>query len=270
MELIADLLSASFDGVSWVTLVLLVLVGFSAGWVDAVVGGGGLLQLPVLLTVPGISPVQALATNKLGSIFGTTTSALTYIRRVRPSLRTAAPTALAALAASYLGAKVAAWLPEEVITPVIIAALLGVGIFTAAKPHVGKLERLRHVGLGHLARAVGVGAVVGFYDGVLGPGTGTFLIIGLVMVLGFNFLNASAHAKIVNVATNVGALLSFGPAGHVLVGLGLLLGAANLLGGYTGARMAIAKGSQFVRVIFLIVVFVLVAKLGWDLLAEWF
>lgn len=264
-----EVLLAEFDDVSWSMVLLLLAVGFAAGWVDAVVGGGGLLQLPALLMVPGMSPVQALATNKLGSIFGTTTSALTYIRRVRPSLRTALPTACAAFCASFGGAVVAASLPERVILPIIVLALLAVGIFTASKPDIGRLERLRHAGLGHLSRAVLIGAAVGFYDGMLGPGTGTFLIIGLVTVLGYSFLNASAHAKIVNAATNLGALAFFAPAGHVMVLIGLVLGLANMAGGYTGARMAIAKGSRFVRIVFLVVVFALVLNLGWDVVTDW-
>lgn len=258
------------EEITWAVVLLLVLAGFAAGWVDAVVGGGGLLQLPVLLMVPGISPVQALATNKLGSVFGTTASAITYARRVKPSMRTALPMAFAALLASYGGAVVAASLPERIILPLILAALLGVGIFTALKPNVGLLEKLRHVGIGHLARAVCIGLVIGFYDGVLGPGTGTFLIIALVTVLGYSFLNSSAQAKVVNMATNLGALLYFAPAGHVLLWLGLLLGAANMVGGYVGARMAISRGSKFIRVVFLIVVFALILKLGYDVTVDLF
>lgn len=256
-------------GVSLLTLLLLLLAGLAAGWVDAVVGGGGLLQLPALLMVPGITPVQALATNKLGSVFGTTTSALTYARRMKPSMATALPMAFAALLASYGGAAVAASLPQDLILPLILVALLAVGIFTAVKPNVGQLEKLRYAGLGHLARAVLIGVVIGFYDGLLGPGTGTFLVIALVMVLGYNFLNSSAQAKIVNAGTNLGAILFFAPAGHVLVALGLMLGAANMLGGYLGARMAISKGSGFIRVVFLVVVFALVVKLCYDVLAQW-
>ncbi|MFD1347491.1 TSUP family transporter [Nesterenkonia halotolerans] len=256
--------------ITWVTLLLLIAAGFAAGWVDAVVGGGGLLQLPAMLMIPGITPVQALATNKLGSIFGTTTSAITYARRVKPAMGTALPMAVAALLASYCGAVVAASLPERIILPLILLALIGVGVFTAVRPQVGQLEKLRHVGMGHLARAVMIGMILGFYDGVLGPGTGTFLVIALVTVLGYNFLNSSAQAKVVNVATNLGALLYFAPAGHVLLGLGLVLGAANMAGGYLGARMAIAKGSKFIRVVFLIVVFALVIKLGYDVAVDLF
>lgn len=255
---------------TWVTLLLLIAAGFAAGWVDAVVGGGGLLQLPALLMVPGITPVQALATNKLGSIFGTTTSAITYARRVNPAMGTALPMAAAALLASYGGAVVAASLPERIILPLILLALIGVGVFTAVKPQVGQLEKLRYVGMGHLARAVVIGLIIGFYDGVLGPGTGTFLVIALVTILGYNFLNSSAQAKVVNVATNLGALLYFAPAGHMLLGLGLMLGVANMAGGYLGARMAIAKGSKFIRVVFLVVVFSLVLKLGYDVATDFF
>lgn len=233
------------------------------------VGGGGLLQLPVLLMVPGMTPVQALATNKLGSIFGTTTSAITYARRLSPSMGTALPMAGAALAASFGGAATAARLPEQVILPLILAALVGVGLFTALRPNVGQLEALRHAGMGHLSRAVLIGMTIGFYDGILGPGTGTFLVIALVTVLGYSFLNSSAQAKIVNAATNLGALLYFAPAGHVLVVLGLFLGAANMAGGYVGARMAVSKGNRFIRAVFLTVVFALIISLGYDVLAEW-
>lgn len=245
---------------------LVLAAGFCAGWIDAVVGGGGLLQLPVMLLVPGLSPVQALATNKMGSVFGTSASAATYARRVRPDLRTALPMAAVALLASMGGAVLATLLPTAVIKPVILVALVAVFLVTALRPQMGLVQGLRHTGRAHLWRALAVGAVVGLYDGVLGPGTGTFLILGLVGVLGYDFLQASAKAKIVNLATNVGALAFFLPAGHVVLGLGLLLGAANLTGGYVGARMAIARGTGFIRLVFLVVVAALILRLGWDVL----
>ncbi|MDO5633665.1 MAG: TSUP family transporter [Micrococcus sp.] len=249
-------------------LVLLVLlVGFSAGWIDAVVGGGGLLQLPFVLLIPGLSPVEALATNKMGSVFGTATAAATYVRRVRPDLRTAGTTAALAVAASFGGAVVATVLPAAVIRPVILVTLVGVAVFTAVRPTLGQSQGLKYVGAAHLVRAALIGAIIGFYDGIMGPGTGTFLVIALVTVLGYDFLQASAQAKIVNLATNLGALAFFLPAGHVVVGLGLLLGVANLSGGYVGARMAIAKGTGFIRVVFLVVVSALILRLGWDTLS---
>ncbi|MDR6637777.1 TSUP family transporter [Paenarthrobacter nitroguajacolicus] len=255
---------SGFESIQLTTLILIVVAGFAAGWVDAVVGGGGLIQLPALLLVPGITPVQALATNKMGSIFGTTTSAVTYYRRVRPDLKTAVPMAVIALAGSFGGAILAASLPASVFKPIIVAALIAVAIFTALRPTAGELTALRHDGRKHYVVACLIGAVIGFYDGLIGPGTGSFLIIALVSAMGYAFLEASAKAKIVNMATNAGALIFFLPHGSLLWGVGLVLGLANMAGGYLGARTAVAKGSSFVRVVFLIVVAALIIKLGMD------
>ncbi|MFV2145498.1 MULTISPECIES: TSUP family transporter [Isoptericola] len=250
------------------TIVLLVLAGLAAGWVDAVVGGGGLIQLPALLLVPGISPVQALATNKLGSIMGTSVSSITYYRRVGPDLTTAGPMALAALAGAVGGAALATQIPAELFTPIILVVLVGVALFTILRPRLGAQDDLRWEGNRHRWTAAGIGLVIGAYDGLLGPGTGTFLVISLVSVLGYAFLPASALAKIVNFATNLGALLYFVPHGAVIWGLGLSMGVANLVGGYVGARMAVAKGSGFVRVVFVVVVGALICKLGYDVVTD--
>ncbi len=259
---------SGLEEVTFATIALVVVAGLAAGWVDAVVGGGGLIQLPALLLVPGISPVQALATNKMGSIFGTTTSAVTYYRRAHPDLKTALPMAGVALAGSFGGAVLAASLPSSVFKPVIVAALIAVAVFTAAKPTVGELTALRHTGRRHYGTAAGIGLAIGFYDGLIGPGTGSFLIIAMVTLLGYNFLAASAKAKIVNMATNVGALAFFLPHGSLLWGLGLVLGFANMVGGYIGARMAVTQGSKFIRIVFLVVVAALIVKLGHDVWVE--
>lgn len=267
---VTDVLAADLlpDKLSPATLVLLVLAALVAGWIDAVVGGGGLVQLPALLLVPGVSPVQALATNKLASIFGTTTSALTYHRRVRPDLRTALPMAAVALAGSFVGASVASLLPAAVFKPVIVVALVGIAAFTLLRPSLGEVTALRHTGRRHHGIAALVGLAIGFYDGILGPGTGTFLVFAMVGLLGYDFLSSSAKAKIVNVATNLGALLFFAPHGSVVWGLGLVLAAANVLGGYVGSRTATARGSGFVRVAFLVIVSALILRLGWDVWSE--
>lgn len=265
-----DVLPADFlpDGLTPTILVFLLVAALAAGWIDAVVGGGGLLQLPALLLVPGMSPVQALATNKLGSIFGTTTSAVTYYRRVRPDLRTALPMALVALASSFVGASIASLLPVAVFKPVIVVALIGIGAFTVLRPTLGGSTALRHTGGRHYGVAVVLGTVIGFYDGILGPGTGSFLVFAMVSLLGYDFLAASAKAKIVNCATNLGALLFFVPHGSVFWGLGILMGVANMLGGYLGSRTATARGSRFIRVAFLVVVTALIARVGWDVWTE--
>ncbi|WP_426939442.1 sulfite exporter TauE/SafE family protein [Pseudarthrobacter sp. S3] len=259
---------SGFESIQLTTIILIVVAGFAAGWVDAVVGGGGLLQLPAMLLVPGITPVQALATNKMGSIFGTTTSAVTYCRRVKPDLRTAVPMALIALAGSFAGAVLAATLPASVFKPIIVVALVVVALFTALKPNVGDITVLRHDGRAHYVVACLIGAVIGFYDGLIGPGTGSFLIIALVSAMGYAFLEASAKAKIVNMATNAGALFFFLPHGSILWGVGLVLGLANMAGGYLGARTAVKQGSRFIRVVFLLVVGALIIKLGIDVWLE--
>jgi len=252
------------EGVTWTVLVLIVLAAFAAGWVDAVIGGGGLVQLPVLLLIPGISPISALATNKFASIFGTTTSAITYRRRTRTELRSVLPMAAAALIGSACGAAAASLLPVAMVKPIIVVALTVVAAFTAARPDLGTITthrpRRRHQTLLSLA----IGALIGSYDGLVGPGTGAFLVFALVGLLGVDFLQASAKAKVINVATNLGALAYFIPHGWVLWRLGLVLAAANLAGGYLGARTAISRGSGFVRAAFLAVSGVLIAKLCWD------
>jgi uncharacterized membrane protein YfcA len=244
----------------------LLVAALAAGFVDAAVGGGGLIQLPALLLVPGITPVQALATNKLGSICGTATSALTYYRRVHPDLGTALPMAALALVGSAAGAGCASLLPAQVMRPVIVVALVAVAVYTLVKPDLGANTDLRFGGRRHRVVAAGAGAAIGFYDGVLGPGTGSFLLFALVGLLGYAFLEASAKAKIVNAATNLGALVVFVPQHAVLWQVGLAMGAANMLGGYLGARTAVAVGSRWVRVFFLVVVAALVVRLGAQLL----
>ncbi|MGB5953048.1 MAG: TSUP family transporter [Ornithinimicrobium sp.] len=246
-------------------LVFLVLAAFTAGWVDAVVGGGGLIQLPALLLgLPGASPVQILATNKLGSIFGTTTSSITYFRRVRPDLRTALPLAGAAFAGSVGGALIASRIPGEAFNPIILVVLIAVGAYTIFKPDIGSISALRFSGRAHVAVACVVGFLIGAYDGALGPGTGSFLVFALVGLLGYGFLQASAKAKIANMATNAAALVVFIPQGAVLWQVGLMMGAFNVLGGYVGARTAVAAGSGFVRAVFIAVVGSFIVKIGYD------
>ena len=252
------------EGITWTVLILIVLAAFAAGWVDAVIGGGGLVQLPVLLLIPGISPISALATNKFASIFGTTTSAITYRRRTRTELRSILPMAAAALIGSAAGAALAALLPVSVIKPIVVVALIAVAAFTAARPDLGRAAVHVPVHTHRVPLGLAIGVVIGGYDGLIGPGTGAFLVFALVGLLGLDFLQASAKAKVVNVATNLGALAYFVPHGWVLWRLGLLLAAANLAGGYLGARTAISRGSSFVRAAFLVVSGALIAKLCWD------
>lgn len=247
----------------------LALAALLAGFVDAIVGGGGLIQLPALLLVPGIQPAVALGTNKVGSIFGTVTSAVTYARRVRPGLARIWPAIAAALLASFCGAVVASHLPASVFTPVIVVVLAGVLVFTVARPRFGIEVDVRTApgGAAAVVRGLCVGALIGFYDGALGPGTGSFLVIAFVAALHFEYLHAAGAAKWVNVATNAGALAFFIPLGVIDWPVALLLGAANMTGGYLGARLAVRLGSRFVRITLIVVVSALLLRLGWQLIA---
>lgn len=252
------------------TLTLLALAAACAGWIDAVVGGGGLVQLPALMVAfPHAAPAQLLATNKLGSICGTSVSSATYLRRVRPDLRTALPLAVMAFAGSMAGAALASHIPRSAFNPIILVVLVAVGTYTLFKPSMGQLENLRHAGSRrHYATAGAIGLGVGLYDGALGPGTGSFFVFALVSLLGYRFLEASAKAKLANFATNLAALVVFIPAGAVAWRVGLVLGVANLAGGYLGARTAVSKGAGFVRAVFVVVVGAFVVKLSYDTAAQ--
>jgi uncharacterized membrane protein YfcA len=255
---------------STTVLLLLALAGLGAGFVDAVVGGGGLIQLPaMLLGFPGASPVQVLATNKLASICGTSVSSATFYRRVRPDPRTFLPLMLLSLVGSALGALVASFLPREALDPIVLVVLVLVGGYVLLSPQVGTISELRFSGHRHTAAAMLTGLAIGFYDGAIGPGTGSFFVFTLVGLLGYSFLEASAKAKMANWATNLGALLVFLPQGAIMWKVGLLVGVANLLGGYLGARTAVARGSRFVRIFFIVVVSAFIVRLGGQVLGAW-
>lgn len=249
---------------------LLGLAALAAGFVDAVVGGGGLIQLPALLLgLPGAAPVQVLATNKLASICGTTISSATYYRRVRPDPRTFGPLMLLAFTGSVLGALVAAQIPSEAFDPIVLVALVVVGAYVLFKPSLGDATALRFSGHRHTLAAMVTGLAIGFYDGALGPGTGSFFVFTLVGLLGYSFLEASAKARLANWATNAAALCVFVPHGAVLWKIGLVMGACNLAGGYVGARTAVSRGTRFVRVFFILVVSAFIVRIGGGILGVW-
>ncbi len=258
------------DDPSLWTLGLLALAGLFAGFVDAVVGGGGLVQLPALVVAfPGATPVQILATNKLAGTCGTTVSSATYYRRVRPDPATFGPLMLVAFLGSALGAVVASHVPRAAFDPVILVALVVVGAYVLLRPDLGGETDLRFSGATHTSAAMGTGLLIGFYDGVLGPGTGSFFVFTLVGLLGYSFLEASAKARLANWATNVAALLVFASQGAVVWHVGLVVGVANLVGSYVGARTAVTRGSRFVRVFFVLVVSAFVLRIGSDVVGRW-
>jgi uncharacterized membrane protein YfcA len=255
---------------STTTLALLALAGLGAGFVDAVVGGGGLVQLPALLLgLPNAPPVQVLATNKLSSICGTTVSSATYYRRIRPDPRTFGPLMACAFAGSVGGAFIGSHISDSAFDPIVLVVLVLVGGYVLFRPSLGESTTLRYDGRRHVGIAMVAGLLIGCYDGALGPGTGSFLVITLVGMLGYSFLEASAKARLANWATNLAALCVFVPQGAVVWKVGFVMGACNLVGGYLGARTAVARGTRFVRVFFVVVVTGFVIRIGGSLLGLW-
>ncbi len=251
---------------------VLVLCAFAllAGAVDAVVGGGGLVQLPALLVVLPQAPVVALlGTNKLSSIVGTASAAVTYLRRTKVDVRTAVTMATAAFLGSGGGALLATRIRSDVLQPIVLIALVAVFAYTLRRPALGEVELLKLPPRAQRLVALSGGAVIGFYDGLAGPGTGSFLVFLLVGAVGLSFLHASATAKVVNTATNASALLLFAAGGHVLWAVGAAMAVSNLLGAQLGARLAIRHGSRLVRRVFLVVVTALIARLTWDVVSGW-
>lgn len=251
-------------------LTLLGLAALAAGFVDAVVGGGGLIQLPALLLgMPGAAPVQVLATNKVASFCGTSVSAATYYRRIRPDPRTFLPLMALAFLGSALGALVASRIPRAAFEPIVLVVLVVVGGYVLLRPELGERTALRFAGRQHLAAAMVTGLAIGFYDGALGPGTGSFFVFTLVGLLGYSFLEASAKARLANWATNLAAILVFAPQGAIVWQVALVMGAANIVGGYLGARTAVARGARFVRVFFIVVVSAFIVRIGGEVLGLW-
>lgn len=246
---------------------ILGLAAFFAGMVDAVVGGGGLIQLPALFSVfPATAPASLLGTSKLAGVWGTGAAAFAYARKVRVEWNTALPAAGSAFLFAFLGAYTVTHVPPDFLRAILPVLLLIVAIYTFAKKDFGVLHAPVHKGYLERFFAVILGAAIGFYDGFFGPGTGSFLLFLFIRFFGFDFLGASAAAKIVNVACNLAALWWFSISGNVLVQLGLLMAVCNISGSILGSRLAFRYGSAWIRKMFLVVIAVLLAKTSFDAL----
>ncbi len=241
------------------------LAAFFAGFVDSIVGGGGLIQLPALFTAfPATSPATLFGTNKLASVIGTSSAAIQYSRRVAIPWRVAGPGAAAALVGSWYGARAVAYLDPSVLRPLILLLLVLVAVYTFMRKDLGSASNEPKHGRRSAALAVAIGGVIGFYDGFFGPGTGSFLIFLFIRLLGMDFLRASVSAKILNVATNLAAIAFFVGNVELMWKLAALMAACNLCGAVLGSRMALRHGAGFVRRMFLGVVLVLIARLTYD------
>lgn len=245
---------------------LLLPAAFVAGLIDAAVGGGGLIQLPGLLAIlPRELPAVLFGTNKLASIMGTASATWRYARRIEIPWRVVLPAAAAAFCGSYLGARAVHYLPAQAMRPLVIVLLIVMLTYTWFKPQFGQQDAERPLTRRDLLNGLLIGAAIGFYDGFFGPGTGSFLIFLFVRFFHFDFLRASACAKVVNLATNLAALVFFIPAGLVLYAFAIPMGIANIAGAQIGTRLALKGGNLWVRRLFLILALTLLGKLFFDL-----
>ena len=253
--------------VDLIPLVALAFASLCAGFIDSVVGGGGLVQLPALFSIlPKELPATLFGTNKIASIFGTANAAWRFTRKIRLPLRTIIPATLAAFVFAYLGAKSVAWLPREMLRPMILVLLIGSAVYTFFRKSFGSEHKPLLSGRKEILAALAIGASIGFYDGFFGPGAGSFLIFLFIRFFGFDFLHASAASKIVNTVTNLAAISFFLPNGYFLPMAAFVMATSNVMGSFIGTHMALRYGSGFVRKFFILVVCALIVKFAWDTL----
>lgn len=253
------------------TIVLLSISSFTAGFIDAVVGGGGLIQTPFLLiTFPKMPLPILLGTNKIAALAGTTTAAFKYAKKVTFNYKLLIVIAASCSLSSFLGAQVINHLDSNLLKPVILIILIVIAIYTFIKKDLGAIETKELPANKQLLYGSLIGLIVGFYDGFFGPGTGSFFILGFVVILGFEFVKASAYAKIVNSVTNLSALIVFVKNGNYILPLAILMASFNIIGSFIGSHLALKKGNGFVRIIFLLIVTLMILKYGYDVLGAYF
>lgn len=247
-------------------LALTALAGFAAGLLDSIVGGGGLILTPAMLNLhPGLSILQTIGTQRTSSLLGTSVAAFNYLRRVPVERRIVLPACAAALGASAIGVQFAKRLDPDILKWAVLAICVLLALYTAFRPAFGLEERRRFPVDREGAMAAAVGGACGFYNGLIGPGTGTLMVFAFASVIGLDFLKSSGVSKAANVAADLSSWTVLALGGFVVWVLALPLIAGNMLGSWIGSHLALRKGQRFVRYAFLGVVLALIAKLAWDL-----
>ncbi|MEH7415832.1 TSUP family transporter [Neobacillus drentensis] len=245
-------------------LVILIVFGFLAAFIDSVVGGGGLIALPVLLFT-GLSPAAAVATNKLAGTIGSLTSTIMFYRSGKLDIKSV----YKLFPLTFIGSMIGAWTVDlmnpAVLKPLMLVMLAVVAIYTIFKKDWGSVATNKKLSMRHLVIFMILIFAIGFYDGFIGPGTGSFLIFSFLMV-GFDFLKAAGNAKFLNFGSNIAALMMFMFLGHVNYVYGISMGIAQIVGAICGSKFAIARGSGYVRALFIVVTFLLLAKNTYDYL----
>jgi hypothetical protein len=251
---------------SLMTLLLLCCSSFFAGFIDSMVGGGGLILIPTLLIMFPQMPIPTIiGTNKFAAVCGMGMATAQYVRTVVIPWRSMIPAAFAGFCTALLGAKSLTLLDKDTLRPIVAIMLVAIAVYTFLRKDFGSIHAPHRTEATQRVIAVFLGAVLGFYDGFFGPGTGSFLIFGFIGLLGFGFLDASSSAKLVNFAMGCAALGYFIWTGNVRYEWAIPMAITNIAGAFVGARVAIAKGSRFVRVLFLIVVGGVICKLLVDM-----
>lgn len=247
-------------------LIALGFFAFCGGLIDAAVGGGGLVQLPAMIhALPQYSLATVFGTNKLAVLAGTFSSIFTYIKRIKIIWILILPTMISAFVFAFLGAMSVSSIPKELMKYIVFVLLVLMAIYTFIKKDLGKFHTYIQCGKKEILLGVFFGALIGFYDGVFGPGSGSFLLFLFVKCFGFDFLNASASAKLVNLGTFSASLLFFIPAGYVLWNIGAIVAVCNIAGSILGSFLALRYGSCFIRVFFLILLVFLIGRMGLSL-----
>ncbi|MBI2282561.1 MAG: TSUP family transporter [Bacteroidetes bacterium] len=247
------------------TLILLCCFAFSAGFVDAIVGGGGLIQTPAaLVMLPQFPVATVIGSLKIPSFTGTAFATVQYLRKVSVNWTMAATMCVLAFIAAFAGSEVLTLVSNRYMKPVIFVVLIGVAIYTYTKKNFGLHTQKDHSTRREWLYAILISLVIGFYDGFIGPGAGSFLVLAFISLLGFDFLHASANAKLINLATNMGSITLFLLKGSILWQIAVPMAVCNGIGGITGARLAITRGNRFIRVFFLLVVTATLLRFGYD------
>lgn len=243
------------------TLLFLSLFAFVAGFLDAIVGGGGLIQLPALLiNFPKLPLPTVFGTNKIAALSGTSIAAVQYAKRIKFNWKVLLSIAAFSFLFSFLGAKTVSYIHSEVLKPLILVILIIIAIYTYLKKDLGNVPTKNLSTQKKMIFGGMIGAVVGFYDGFFGPGTGSFFVLAFVVILGFDFLSASAYAKVVNCVTNISALMVFIKSGNYLLEIALLMAVFNIAGNLSGTKIAFKKGNGFIRIIFLVIVILMILR----------
>jgi len=243
------------------TVALLVLAAFVAGFIDSIAGGSGLVTIPALL-LAGMPPVEALGTNKFQGLFGTGSATITYASKGHVDLRKQLPSATLALLGSALGAVAATVVPATIMQVALPVLLIAIALYFALKPNMGDVDRAQRIS--PFLFGLTVTPVIGFYDGLFGPGTGSFFMLAFVTLAGYGVLKATAHTKLLNFATNIGAFSVFAAAGVIYWKLGLIMGVAQFLGARLGATLAMRIGAGLIKPLLVIVCLALAVKLLGD------